>query len=203
MHIEHPKQAPLDAEQTKEHLNIFLQQPSAKEVPPCPNCKQHIASMCSPECPEVEFSLSSHPEEFPIEPNIVPLVFGLMSTRVIQTCWSCEGHMDENNNLLNLPMVSFYTSNQVYPQLLHRHLIKLKIDKKVFYSWQIVLTDYAQTWAQTYSIVPDLCFVKEDVRLGALQNDLKIIAENVQEKLKFLAREMIIELDSWIEQQNA
>ena len=58
--------------------------------------------------------------------------------------------------------------------------------------------DYAQTWAQTYSIIPELNFVDKNIHLGALQNDLKIIAKDLQEEMKTIAREMIVELDSWI-----
>lgn len=202
MYIEKPKQELLNAQETKKNLEFFLSLATPAEIPPCPNCTHHVGSQCSPKCSEAQSSLSTHPDEFPIELNIVPLVFGLMSTRVTQTCWSCEGHMDSNNNLTNLPTVSFYTSSSVYPQLLHKHLSRLMLDKNIFYKWQVVLADYAQTWAQTYSIAPDLNFVDKDVSLGALQNDLKIIAEDLQSKLKFLAREMITELDIWVKQHH-
>lgn len=199
MYIERPKQELLDAERTRDNLKVFLEQPIPSELPPCPGCSNHIKSKCSGDCSEAHTALSTQPNEFPIEPNIVPLVFGLMSTRVTQTCWSCEGHMDTNNKLIKLPTVSFYTSSPVYSQLLHRHVSKLKLDKKLSYPWHVVLMDYAQTWAQTYSIIPDLNFVEKEIHLGALQNDLKIIAEDLQEKMKFLARQMIMELDHWIE----
>ena len=106
--------------------------------------------------------------------------------------------MDSNNNLIKVPTVSFYTSACVYAQLLHKHVSALKLDKKLVYPWHVVLSDYAQTWGMTYSIVPDLNFVNEDVHLGALQNDLKVISENLQDRMKFLAREMIMELDRWL-----
>ena len=198
MYIERPKQELLDAEKTKENLQVFLEQPMPTEVPPCPGCNEHVKSKCSPACSDAPLALSTQPKEFPIEKGIVPLVFGLMSTRVTQTCWSCEGHMDVNNNLIKLPTVSFYTSSPVYSQLLHRHISKLKMDKKLGYPWHVVLMDYAQTWAQTYSVIPDLNFIDKNIHLGALQNDLKVIAEDLQEKMKFIAREMIIELDAWV-----
>lgn len=198
MHIVTPKQELLDAEKTKENLQFFLEQALPKDIPPCPGCNDHVISKCSASCSDAPLALSTQPEEFSIEKSIVPLVFGLMSTRVTQTCWSCEGHMDVNNNLIKLPTVSFYTSSPVYSQLLHRHISKLKIEKKLSYPWHVVLMDYAQTWAQTYSVIPDLNFINENIHLGALQNDLKVIAEDLQERMKFIAREMIIELDAWI-----
>lgn len=199
MHIERPKRELLDAEQTKEHLKIFIKQAIPIEIPPCPGCSKHIKLNCSSSCTDAPLALSIQPKEFPIEKNVVPLVFGLMSTRVTQTCWSCEGHMDANNELTKLPTVSFYTSSPVYPQLLHRHVINLKLDKKLNYPWHVVLMDYAQTWAQTYSIMPNLNFVDKNIHLGALQNDLKVIAEDLQEQMKFIARSMIIEIDTWID----
>lgn len=198
MYIEKPKQELLNAQQTRQSLEFFIQQLTPAEIAPCQNCHNHVVSSCNSECVDAHKALSTHPEEFPIEPNVTPLVYGLMSTRVAQTCWSCEGHMDGDNKLTNLPRVSFYASAPVYSQLLHRHVSKLKMDKVLVYPWHVVLTDYAQTWAQTYSIVPDLNFVEKDIHLGALQNDLKVIAQDLQEKMKFLAREMIIELDNWI-----
>lgn len=198
MYIERPKQEIHDAERTREDLKVFLEQPIPTEAPPCPGCTNHVKSKCSGDCSEAHTALSTQPKEFPIEPNVVPLVFALMSTRVTQTCWSCEGHMDSNNELIKLPTVSFYTSSPVYSQLLHRHVCKLNMDKKLSYPWHIVLMDYAQTWAQTYSIIPDLNYVGKNVHLGGLQNDLKIIARDLQQNMKMLAQEMILELDRWI-----
>ncbi|MDH5395871.1 MAG: hypothetical protein OEW97_06320 [Gammaproteobacteria bacterium] len=202
MHIEKPKHDFLDAQHTREILQIFLQQPTPKEMPPCQGCQNHVSHKCSITCSDAKTALSTEPDVHPIETNVVPLVYGLASTRLTQTCWSCEGHMDSDNNLIKLPRVSFYTSSAVYPQLLHRHLSKLGMDKKLAYAWLVVLTDYAQTWGQTYSIIPDLTFIKKSVSLGALQNDLKIIADNLQEKMKFEARLMINELDQWLQQNS-
>lgn len=200
MHIDQPQQELVDAQNTRNNLETFIKQPVPSELPPCPGCKNHIKTRCTYDCPDAAHALSSQPDDFPIERNTVPLVFGLMSTRVTQTCWSCEGHMDTNNKLIKLPTVSFYTSSPVYSQLLHRHLKKLEMDKKLTYPWLVILTDYAQTWAQTYSVVPDLNFIQDDVRLGALQQDLKVIGDDLQVKLKILAADMIVEIDHWLNQ---
>lgn len=203
MHIDKPRQEYLDAQQTRQILESFLQQPGPNEVPPCPGCNNHIATICSHTCPEAKLALSTEPEAHPIEVSVLPLVYGLLSTRVFQTCWSCEGHMDKENNLISLPRVSFYTSSPIYSQLLHRHLVKLEMDKKLVYSWLVALADYAQTWGQTYSVIPDLNFVGKNISLGALQNDLKIIATDLQESMKFQARSMIIELDNYLKSDKA
>lgn len=198
MYIEKPKQEIFEVEQTRQKLQYLLAQPTAVESPPCPNCTNHVVHDCNSGCKNAHTALSSHPAAFPIEPNITPLVFGLVSTRVVQTCWSCEGHMDSNNNLTSLPRVIFYTSSVVYTQLLHRHIARLKMDAKLQFSWMVVLTDFAQTWSQTYSVIPDLSFERGELHLGRMQSDLKVIAEDLQAKLKQLAREMIGELDMWL-----
>ena len=203
MQIQKPRQDLLNAQQTLKYLQEFLLQPGPETTPPCPGCVDHSAARCSNLCPDVKTALSIDPVNFPIENNVVPLVYGLMSTHMAQTCWSCEGHMDVNDNLIKTPRVSFYTSSPVYSQLLHRHLTKLMMDRKLAYPWHVILSDYAQTWGVTYSIVPDLTFVNQDVRLGQLQNDLKVISDQLQESMKVIAREMIIELDAWLGQQQA
>lgn len=91
----------------------------------------------------------------------------------------------------------------MYAQLLHKHLPVLKLDKKLVYPWHVVLSDYTQTWGMTNLIVPDLNFINKDIHLGALQNDLKVIADILQAKMKVLAREMIMELDNWLKLNTA
>jgi hypothetical protein len=202
MHIEEPRQNLLDAQQTLQSLKLFIEYPGPEVIPPCSGCQDHSASACSPQCHDAKTALSSHPDEFPIEPNIVPLVYGLASTRVTQTCWSCEGHMDSENRLIRLPSVSYYTSSPVYSQLLQRHLTNLSMDKLLAYQWQVVLSDFSQTWGITYSIMPNLNLETKDIRLGSLQNDLKIIAKDLQYKLKVIARQMLMDLDAWLAKQH-
>lgn len=203
MHIDVPRQEFLDAQKTRQSLEQFLLQATPNELPPCPACNNHLPSTCSPKCSDAKLALSTEPDQHPIEANVLPLVYGLVSTRVFQTCWSCEGHMDSKDNLISLPRVSFYTPSCVYVQLLHRHLANLIMDKKLVYSWLIALSDYAQTWGQTYSLLPDLNYNNKDVHLGALQNDLKVIASDLQENMKIQARAMLLELDKWIEKNKA
>lgn len=196
MYIDKPRQDLLDAQQTLQSLTFFIEQPGPEVIPPCSRCQSHQTLKCSPQCSEAQTALSSQPDEFPIEHAIVPLVYGLASTRVIQTCWSCEGHMDNQNRLIRLPCVSFYTSSPVYSQLIQLHLINLRMDKLLAYQWQVVLSDYSQTWGITYSLIPNLNLETKEIRLGSLQNDLKIMAKDLQQKMKLIAREMIVELNA-------
>jgi len=82
-----------------EDLQLLISQPTALEDPPCPGCRIHDLQICSSKCPEAPRALSIDPGRYPIEPKVTPLVFELRTTRVMQTCWSCEGHMDPEGRL--------------------------------------------------------------------------------------------------------
>lgn len=190
MEISKPGEGYLDTTQLHADLKAFLSQPGPAEHPPCPNCANHIPSQCSASCTQAPAALSIDPEQHPIEENMVPLVFELMSTNVLRTCWSCEGHSDSNGEIWRMPNVSFYSKSMYYPQLLLKHLVNLKYSGALHYTWQIVLADYGQTSGVTFCIQPDM--TQEDyAELEQLQTDLKTIADNMLEKLKDIARQMI------------
>lgn len=199
MHIIKPNEQCLDIVQLRSDLEAFIGQPEPSEIPPCPGCNIHTSMTCSAKCPDAPRALSIEPDRYPIETKVVPLVYGLMSTRVLMTCWSCEGHMGDDNKLWKLPMVSFYSASPIYPKLLLKHIEKLNFQKTLKYRWHIVLSDFSQTPGVTYSIQPDLSFV-EDIHLGQLQQDIATIASNALLKLKSIATEMLDELDGSIPQ---
>lgn len=193
MEISKPNNLYLDTDKLRLDLEYFLNQPGPGKVPPCPNCKDHCASKCNVSCPDIATVMSIDPVKYPIETNIVPLVFGVMSTSVLQTCWSCEGHLNEKNELWKMPNVSFYSQSSIYPHLILRHLKNLKLDKALKYSWHVVLDDFAQTLGITYSIQPDLKH-DEDIHLGMLQNDIKILSTNMLDNMKNIARKLLQEI---------
>lgn len=193
MHIIKPGQKYLDEEQLIADLEAFIDQPEPVEIPPCPGCQNHMADLCSAECPEAPKALSIEPERYPVEPKVVPLVFELMSSRMMMTCWSCEGHMGNDGKLWKLPMVSFYSMSSAYPKILLKHLESLNARKLLKYRWHVVLSDFSQTVGVTYSIQPDLSFV-DDVHLGQLQQDITIIGRDTVQELKTIARKMLDEL---------
>jgi len=198
MYIIKPKQDWLDAQNTKQELEQFLVQPGPAQVPPCPGCVKHLKANCSDKCPDAKAALSSEPETYPIEDKVIPLVYGLMSTSGTQTCWSCEGHMDAKNKLTKIPRVCFYTSSLIYVQLLQKHLFNLTLSKNLSYPWHIVLGDFAQSWAVTYIIMPNLNLIEDESHLGKMQHDLKIIGDNLLTKMQVIAKQMIFEIDQWI-----
>jgi len=194
MHIIKPNEQYLDVAKLRSDLELFINQLKPSDAPPCPGCEEHVPVMCSAKCPDAPRALSIEPERYPVESKVVPLVYELMSTRVLMTCWSCEGHMGADDKLWKLPMVSFYSASPVYPKLLLKHIEILTYKKALKYRWQIVLSDFSQTPGVTYSIQPDLSFV-EDVHLGQLQHDITIIADDALLKLKSIAEGMLVDLD--------
>ena len=193
MHIIKPNEQFLDVERLRSDLEAFINQPGSSEAPPCPGCTNHVPISCSAKCPDAPKALSIEPERYPVEPKVVPLVYELMSTHVLMTCWSCEGHMGAGGKLWKVPMVSFYSASAIYPKLLLKHIETLTYKKVLKYRWQVVLSDFAQTLGVTYSIQPELSLVV-DVHLGQLQQDLGIIADDALLKMKAIAKEMLVDL---------
>jgi len=189
MHILKPNHT-TDKQTIIDTLQFLIDQPSAAELPPCENCTIHVPDECSATCANAQGSLSSEPTKFPIEEKVVPLVFELAASRVLQTCWSCEGHFTNEGKLWKLPQVVFYANSPIYPQLLLRHIQALQLKKVLAYEWQVVLSDFGQSWNFSYNIEPKLNGVSEP-RLGALQQDLQTISKDLSHSLKALAKAML------------
>lgn len=191
MKIETPDSEFIDFEQIKADLEKFIDQDEPWQSPPCPGCEQHYPQQCSPECSEVAASLSIEPIRWPIEKNVIALVFELTATRLFKTCWSCEGHMyDKENKLWKLPQACFYAQSAIYPKLISSWLAKLFIRKKLSYRWSVALSEISQAVCATYCIRPDLND-EPDPRLGLLQKDLKEIGKDLHSRLKDEARILI------------
>jgi len=176
--------------ETKAQLEHFIGQPEPSELAPCGGCRQHVPESCSSQCQQAPEALSIEPERYPIESKVVPLVFELTASRLMQTCWSCEGHMDQNNKLWKVPQVSFYCDSPIYPKLVLIHLTRLFQTKLLGYRWHVVLSDFTQTLSLTYSIQPDLN-QEDSPRLGLLQNDLQVISNDMHGNLKLIATELL------------
>lgn len=193
MKIIQPTVSFLDREQIRQDLQRLLAQPTAAEAPPCSGCTQHVPVSCSSRCGQAPQSLSSEPVNYPVETNVVPLVFELAATRLMQPCWSCEGHLNPSGQLWKMPQVSFYSASPIYPQLLLKHICTLAMHKHLSYPWHVVLSDYGQTWETTYTLEPNLNR-EQQVHLGNLQRDLNTLADHLCDKLKALAHSALREL---------
>lgn len=190
MKIAPPSADKLDLQQTLVELQTFIDQPTAVESPPCPGCKQHKIENCSSNCDDASEAISIEPERYPIEEHVLPVVFEMMASRLLQTCWSCEGHYDSEGKLWKLPQVCFYAATPIYPKLLTMHLYELSGQHKLSYEWQIVFVDLASTWGVTYSLQPSLLYVdKPDLEL--MQKDLLHIAQGMNLSLKQHAKQMM------------
>lgn len=198
--------ANLSKTRKREELNLLLAQPSAQEERPCPDCKlicscpkrsSTCCCLCGSHCPNIAQVLSSEPEAFPIEANIAPLVYAITSLRVVETCWSCEGHPATNTQSMKIPQVWFNTPTETYASLIAKHLSTLRYKKKLNYVWEVMVNPFnADGVATTFIMKPDLTSHPGEPDLPLLQKDLHTIASAFQINIKILARNELIELNS-------
>lgn len=200
MYIPTPKPGFLNKDVSERELQELIEQPGAQELRPCPNCQlpsdslspTHNAVSCDVNCDNAPQALSSEPEQHPIEDNVVKIVFELSTLRLMQPCWSCEGHLNGQGKLWKLPQVGFYAASALYPKLLATYLTRLKNQKDLNYPWQVTIVDYGQTWGPTYQMEPALNQIEEDIELPLLQADLQRISNGLAEQLKQEARRMLV-----------
>lgn len=189
--------------QIKSALIELINQPSDKEQRPCPDC--HLAvgpeqskistEHCSFHCANAPMQMSSDPMRYPIEPGIVPLVYAFYTMRLMMPCWSCEGHLDQQGSLFKTPKLWFYSVNEFYAKLVAQCVSKLKGENKVTYHWTVTLLPFSQSlFTTTYSLEP-LDVNPDMTNLNALQNDVRIIAENLRSELFDMARYYIARAD--------
>lgn len=190
MKIDQPDEDFVDIAQVKLELQKFINQKEPWQVPPCPNCTVHTQKKCTPECEDAAIALSIDPVLYPIEKNVVALVYELNATRLFKSCWSCEGHMKDGNVLWKVPQVCFYSQAAIYPKLISSYLGKLFIRKKITYQWNIFLSEISQSIYPTYCIRPDLN-TENEPHLGELQKDLLAIANKLHLQLKNEATELL------------
>lgn len=191
MEIELPGPLLENKKRSRAELELLLCQPGPQQVPPCQNCREHIVAQCNARCANAPSALSSDPERYPVEAKVVPLVYELRKTRVLQPCWSCEGHMGVDGKLWKYPQVSFYSATPLYAVLLVNYLTLLKHRKKLNHDWIIVISGFGQKHSGiTYTIEPRLGS-DTTPHLGRLHCDLITIAENLDLHIKQEARKML------------
>lgn len=200
MHIPMPNLSDLAIQTLIVDLGLLIKQPTALQSPPCPNCQKGAEAVwnrekCSSTCDHASYALSEEPDRYPIEDHVVPLVFELTTMRLVQTCWSCEGHLDINGKIWKLPQVSFYSTKPIYSQLLCNYLARLFWRKKLNYPWEVVLTNYGRTWDVTYTIKCDQSRIKNpDISL--MHKDLLVMAENLSMSIKEDAKSLVQDIKS-------
>lgn len=193
MKINNPANGLLDKESLRRDLMAIITLPETIEDRPCPNCDSPAVRDCSSACPSASRALSGDPENHPLESKVVPIAFEMATSRVFQTCWSCEGHVDQDGHLWKFPQVSFYVSAPVYAQLLLKYVNGLMNDGKLSYSWSVLVSDYGPLNGVTYTLQPNL-HLQVDVHLGKLQHDLLTVSQNLAANLKILAKDLLASL---------
>lgn len=174
-------------------LKLLAEQTSDREHRPCPacelprDCPDHSPTCCcgcSPSCANAPAMLSSDPKQFPIEANILPLVYALLTLRVIETCWSCEGHEDAHAKVIKVPQVWFYSPCAVYPELIAQHANDLHVKKNLHARWQVVVSPFSACDATTFALKPEL---EQGTTLRELHRDIPILAKRMHESIRALA----------------
>lgn len=143
--------------------------------------------------------LSSDPERFPIEPDILPLVYALRATGVCVPNWSCEGHLGCDGRLWKLPRVWFYARHAVVADLLAHVLQRLRAKKRLAHDWRVVLVPRDNKVDTTFAIEPvpdgrepdmgsDTGSNRGEAQLTQLRSDVRTIAENLPAGIADLAR---------------
>lgn len=176
-------------------LEHLLAQPFYKEVRPCPGCNEpcpcsaskSCTCQCSSECAHAPFVMSSDPERYPIERNIVGLVFELNCLRVCPPYWSCEGHQFPNGELLRVPQVWFYSRSMIYPKLIGDYVTNLHIQGKISCPWHICLAYSDDSLETGFKIEPDVVGIKKP-DIDVMQSDAEIISRNMYSGLHELAQ---------------
>ena len=194
-----PVQDQLALEQGKRVLQSVISHPSPQQKRPCPSCdspcscsgSKTCACECSYECPSLPYKLSLDPVRYPVEKEIVPLVFAINSLHACPSYWSCEGHENSNGELIKPPRVNFYSSSTVLPSLITECLSVLYFKKTVKYRWRVISAGMTEDLHAQYVIEPDVePGLKNELFL--LQKDVKSIADNlfagVKEKARFKLR---------------
>ncbi len=154
-----------------------------RQGPVCaPNCERAKCQSCSRDCPYIPKILSSDPATHPLEPKIAPLAFEIKKLGVFWPCWSCEGHNDQNNNLVKTPAVWFYAISVIHLRVLGESIADMSYENRLSKPWQLRLcfsdTDNLST---TFSLEPVLN--GPPVTLCALQNDITRIAEELETRV--------------------
>ena len=161
----------------------------------CPDCGSNVCTCaCAPNCPDAPHYLSSDPDQSPIEPNIVPLVFALNALGACPPCWSCEEHVESDGHLVRPPHVWFYTRSMVHLSLINHFLFRAGFRKLISREWQVRVVDWGQTSDSAFSLEPVISPL-ERVDLPALQKDVRVIAEGLVAGVRDAAQHYLGDLD--------
>ena len=173
-------------------LQDLLSQPWDRQRRPCPSCRIQFgsestlsAAHCSSDCRFAPRFMSSDPEKYPIESGVVPLVYALYRMRLMEPCWSCEGHLEATKQIWKMPKVWFYSASHFYPKLVAQLISELQGKHKISNSRGVRILPFSQSmYDTTYSIKPQA----GDQSLARLHADIKVISKTLRLDMLSLAR---------------
>jgi len=177
----------------KEAIKRFVEAAGQPVARPCESCSlpQGSGEYCSRPCAHAAQALSSEPQRYPIEPNVLPLVFSLARLHYLQPCWSCEGHNDGKGQLWKLPQVWFYTCSSCYAHLVGKFLWEMKTSKLLSYEWRVNLCAFGDPGCATYIIEP--ARLPDDAELRKLQLDLEVMGRCCEAGITAVAYRLLLE----------
>lgn len=136
------------------------------------------------DCPTAVNMLSSDPT-YPLEPAVVPLVYALSCLRLVEPCWSCEGHLGPNQTLHKQPGVWFYAGSNWYPELISSHLQRLLHKRRLNHPWRVSICPMVKLNQTVFEIAPAVT----DGHLPHLHRDMRTIGETLVHGVRDLSRE--------------
>lgn len=150
----------------------------------CPTCgARDCRCNCTRACANIPSTLSSDPQNYPLEPAIAPLVYEINRWSFFKPCWSCQGHLHDDGSLWKLPRVWFYCKSMVHLRLLADAVKEMHLQKRLSVPWRVGVTfsdgDNPDT---TFSLEPDPN--GSIVTLASLQKDAMAIAEDLEPEMR-------------------
>ncbi len=147
---------------------------------------------CSSACAHAPSQLPSEPDSYPIEPGILPLVYGLSSLRVVFPCWSCAGHSGDSGAVRKRAGVWFFTRSLATPGVIAEHLSQLRIAGKLARPWQVCVVHWGDDVETTFAIEPEAPAIDGP----GLCRDVRVISADLQTHVKRLAAGLVSALDA-------
>ena len=168
-----------DREMVKPGHGLSLQRPCRRCDRQCRICGANDCTCeCSVECADASKALSSEPEQYPIEPQVLALVYEMSRIRGISPCWSCEGHLDHEGQLWRTPQVWFYAASRFYVQQLETYATHLNRQSLISNRWYVTRLDCGHTDVPMYCLQPHLD-AETRPSLHRLQKDMQQLARDV------------------------
>jgi len=192
-----------DKAKTKIELIDLLKQPTDKQERPCPGCRLTFpgdpsmtsTAHCSIDCPEAAFKMSSEPEKFPIEEHVVPIVYAIYALRLLMPCWSCEGHENDEGQLIKAPKIWFYSVSPFYAKLIAQSLSTIRYKNKLHFEWSVKILPFSQSmFTLTYSMEPEI-IANENFILQDLHEDMRMIGKYLDENVLSEAKKYLINIE--------